>query len=502
MKHTFLRIVSALTSALLLIGAPSARLSARQQDREDMCRRYLQQGLDFLKAGSYDQAVQEFNRIIEGSPTSSKPEALYRLAEYYFDAGELDKADPHVAALIDPKGQSSDFAAFGFILSGRIKLVRADTAASVEDALGDFRRVPSYFPGRPAVPSARYFEAETQRVMGQAEAAVDVFRQVATAYPRSIWAARALLGEARCLVALGQATSALEPLQRVRDRFPTTPEAVTAHSWNTIIYRLYLRADPPYRFANRVIAGTGGKLKDVDVLAVGPDGTLYAAGQDRVASFDPSSGATRPGLSGTGVRGITTDPSGRVVLVQKAALMPVGAKPLAFSIGAGATAKPLEDITSAVVSWRKHEILIAEAKQKIIARFSPKAEYLGNVANADINRLAIDSQDTIAALSTGNHTISVFTTDGRNVDQVGRGGRALEEPRDLAFDGLGHLYVLDRRLAAVVIFAPSNRATPLTQFTIAQKNPGAFRKGQALALDPAGRLYIYDADTERIQVYQ
>src|SRR5665647_2676091 len=109
----------------------------------------------------------------------------------------------------------------------------------------------------------------------------------------------------------------MELLQRVRQRFPGTPEAATAVAWNTILYRLYLRApgQPAYQFvAAKALAGTAGKLKDIQALAVAGDGTVYAATRSAVLLFD-SSGKTLPALTANDARSILFDRSGRAVLV-------------------------------------------------------------------------------------------------------------------------------------------------------------------------------------------
>jgi hypothetical protein len=61
--------------------------------------------------------------------------------------------------------------------------------------------------------------------------------------------------------------------------------------------------------------------------------------------------------------------------------------------------------------------------------------------------------------------------------------------------------VLDRNRGTVFVF--SNDATRLvTSFSLPDKAPGAFFHAKALGLDSAGRLYIFDDQAERIQIYQ
>jgi len=79
-------------------------------------------------------------------------------------------------------------------------------------------------------------------------------------------------------------------------------------------------------------------------------------------------------------------------------------------------------------------------------------------------------------------------------------GYELDDPTDMAYDAFDQLYVLDRGRPAVFIFGPKNRF--VASISVPEKSPGAFQKPAALALDPAGRLFIFDERAKRIQVYQ
>src|SRR5204863_8698803 len=119
---------------------------------------------------------------------------------------------------------------------------------------------------------ARYYEADTLRLIGQNREALDAFGTIAIDYPRSKWGARSRLGAALTLVALGNPYGAMEELQRVRLRFPGTEDAATAMKWNTALYRLHVRspAQPAFVFAGHTLPAAPGKLKDVNAIVVGP----------------------------------------------------------------------------------------------------------------------------------------------------------------------------------------------------------------------------------------
>ena len=102
----------------------------------------------------------------------------------------------------------------------------------------------------------------------------------------------------------------------------------------------------------------------------------------------------------------------------------------------------------------------------------------------------------VALLDRDTNTISLYDRNGKPGVKL---ARSAEKPADIAFDSMGHLYVLDR--AAVLVFAPDGKL--VTTFAMPDtKAPGGFRDASAFALDDAGRLYVYDERAERIQIYQ
>jgi hypothetical protein len=114
----------------------------------------------------------------------------------------------------------------------------------------------------------------------------------------------------------------------------------------------------------------------------------------------------------------------------------------------------------------------------------------------------MNALDDVALIDKDAKAISILDRDGKPLSRILAKGPnyQLDEPVDLAYDRLGYLYVLDRGKASVLVFGPRNRL--ITNFTIAEKTPGAFTRARALALDQAGRLYIFDERAKRIQVYQ
>jgi hypothetical protein len=277
-------------------------------------------------------------------------------------------------------------------------------------------------------------------------------------------------------------------LQRVVNAFPNSAQAGTARDWNSILYRLYVRppAQPAYVFANRTIAGSGGKLKDVTALTVGADGSVFVSSKAGVIVVDPMGTPVRSLGSGE-ARALALDQAGRVVLVQKAALQQEGAAGTAPTMltltvpSGGGQAKVLDEMSA--VGVLSTPSARADRDQRGVP-VDPAGKFVGPFAAFRAHRIAVGPGDLVALLDRDSNTISVYDRAGKPATKLGARGAGFElkDPSDLAYDSMGHLYVLDRSVVAV--FAPDGK--PVTRFSAPEKSAGSFKNGSSIALDGAG----------------
>jgi TolA-binding protein len=496
-------IRSIVVLAIVLACSPVA---AQDTASEEFAKRQYESGLAFLREQKFVEALKDFQAVVGSYPNSRVADAaLLRIAEYQLDvAGDTTAAQAAVDAL-QKKYATTESGPMGLVLAGRILLARSRATADVDAAIASYERVPRLFPGSEAVPASIYYAGEALRLTHRDEEASLRYRQVSTDYPQSPWAPRALLGEARCLVLTGQPLRAMELLQRVRLRFPGSTEATTAVSWNTILYRLYLRvpSQPAYQFAAaKSIAGTGGRLQDIQAIAVGPTGAVYAANRNNVLIFDPA-GRMSPAIPANDTRAIRFDPSGRPVVICRSAVVVPGTGAAGMSVPKpDGSPRALDDIYAGVVA-STGDLLLVDKNARNLSRFSG-GRFAAAFAPVFAQRLAVDATDRVASLDEDGNGVSLIEHDGRVRAKIpARGqGYQFDRPVDIAFDALGHVYVLDRNNGSVFVFSQAQQPKLITEFTIPARSPGVFRKAVCLALDAAGRLYIYDDDVEKIQVYQ
>jgi outer membrane protein assembly factor BamD (BamD/ComL family)/urease gamma subunit len=479
---------------LVAAAVAIAAMPLRAQSNEELARRTLESGRTFLQSRNYGEAVKDFEAVLQRYPTSSvADDALLELATYQLDvqrdlAGSLARVKE-----LQSKYSTSDSAAMALVLEGRISLASGRTPTHVDEAIASFDRVARLFPGSPAVPAAMYFAGDAARLGGRRADAIERFNRLATQFPTSPWTSNALLGSALSLGRGGQAPRAMEQLQRIRTRFPRTREAAIALDLNTVLYRLYLRAptQPAFQFSGRTIPAAPGKLRD--------DNNLLVASKTGVLGYGVKGNQTTS-VAAPEPRALSFDRLGRLMTIHESGIRREGRTPVALAMPAIEGRVPQMKVTAAVMT-ASGELLVADDETKGIFRFDGDGRYLGEFARQDkVRDMAINELDEVAVL-TDSKSVVLFGRDGKVVKQLPERGTnyQLRNPVAVAYDAFGHVYVQDR--AALLVFTPEGGRL-LTTFTVAEKAPGALTNAEALALDTAGRLYVFDSRTDSVQVYR
>ncbi len=475
-----------------------------QSNTEEFARRQYESGVSFMQNRRYAEALKDFQTILDSFPKSSVADnALLQAALYHLEMTHDIAAAKAATDRLLKEYPETDSAPAAHVADGRIRIARGHAPADVDAALASFERVTRLFPGDDAVPEAEFYAGDTLRLVRRNDEALERFRRVAMEYPRSIWAARAARDASICLVQSNSPLRALEELQRVRSQFPGSPEAAEALNYNSIIYRLYVRppAQPPYSFANRFVGGASEKFQDVFGIAIDDSGRVLLGHKQGVAVFDAKATLVKS-VRADEATALFLDERGRLMFARRDALMTETAESTTITAPApDGKIRQVEEIP-AVVAMSDGDRLIADRKGKSVIRVSTAGKYLGNFLAVNTERLARNRLNDVAAIDRETKGIVVADRDGRLLTRilVKGPGYEFDNPIDLAFDRFGHLYVLDRGKASIFVFGPKYRL--ITTIVFPEKDAGAFRKAQAFALDPAGRLYIFDDRVQRIQVYQ
>jgi hypothetical protein len=343
-------------------------------------------------------------------------------------------------------------------------------------------------------PAAALFSvAETVRVEGRTDEAIGKYQRVMAEHPASIWAARSALEAARSMVGQGKWEPAMRLMEDVRLGFADTREAEQALERNTILHRLRLRqGQPVFRYARTAVNGRA-LLRRVVNVSVDSAGRVYVATRQSLAVFNES-GAVMKTEPADELRALAMQGDAPRLFYERGIREGAGAL-VPIAIPDQNRQREADIQAAAVVSGEG--MLIADRRTKAIHRVSSSGAYQSRLTPVDAVRIAVGPRGEIAAIERDTQALLLIAPDGRTrpVPAVGA-GYALRAPIDVAFDPLGHLYVLERD--AVVVFAPTGE---LLSVFVPGAAAGAFRTAVAFHVDAAGRLYVYDEDSERLQVF-
>jgi outer membrane protein assembly factor BamD (BamD/ComL family) len=495
-----LLLVSLLSLALpglLILPAPRAQA---QEGAEDQARRLLEDGRAYRDQGKLKQALDNFNIVINSfAGTQAVGQALLEIGRYRMEVDNDTEGAREAFEQVSREHAQSDAAPGAYYYLGLLTLGRATTPPELDDAMAQFSRVETLYPGSDWVPRALQAQAQVHRRAGRYEDAVALNRRVSLEYPASDAAPQAQFEVGHALALLDEPRMAMEEFQQVRNRFPKSTWAVTALERITALYRLYGSGPPTFALDSGYSVSGGNVMKDVVAILETPDRRLWVASKKTksAVSFDASGkmGESRPAQD---PRTLSLSPSGQVVFTAKTALR-VGPRDLRNFYfppeKPGEQRKPVERIRAGAVT-PGGVYLVSDEKEDAVYRFDADGHLLGRFPERDpkkreVTRIIVDGERSILLLDRKEKTIRVCDEGGRVLRTVGPGG--LRKPVDVAVDAFRNVYVADED-QGVLVFNP--RGELFFKIT-----GGELRKAKAITLEASGAVLVYDERSDSILRY-
>jgi tetratricopeptide repeat protein len=483
--------------ALVLGGLLLLRPLWAQQDAA--AERLLAEAQRLARDGKPDEARTEYELLVQRFPGTNQAElAQVALAEAYWNAGDADRARTLLEKLTDDRPDSPNAAA-AWVLRGRFLVERAANRQELSDARTPFRRVPVLFgateyPRLEARVEARVRSGEVSLALGEpARAALD-FLEAIEDENRSPWLARALYGFARSLLEQGDRVAASDMLERVLAE-ADAGDALRRDAATDLAFldRHWLRpslGQPRWATARAVsielrkpqklaVAGDGRVLvwdeglaqvlvlsADLEVESKSAqtqvrdvwwssDGRPFATVPDGVIAL--SDGSRQPlSVGGTPMKDLD---SGATGLLGEIFVVDRDRKAI-YAFDRNGESKAISTAASDAIDiavGSHGELLVLDRKKSDVARIGGLGAEPGKGFTGAWKRphaLAVDGADDVFVLDSSENTIEVRDKAGAKVASIGPvlpGGIELRSPEDIGVDGTGRLYIIDSRLAQLVV---------------------------------------------------
>jgi TolA-binding protein len=481
-----------LTGALALL----AGVAVGQTSPEEQAKRLLEDGRGYRTQGKAKQALDSFQTVVSGfQNTESVDDALLEIGRYYLDVeSNVDKARDAFDQ-VAKRFPQSDSAPGAYYYLGLLTMDKAQAPAELDDALAQFTRVQRLYPRSEWVPRALHASGLALRKVDRLADAVEAQRRVALEYPSSDVAPAAQFQIGHCLALSGEPRQAMEEFQQVRNRFPESEWAARALDRTTALYRLYAAGKPVFALDTSYTIGAGDILKEVRALLMTPQRTLWIASDkaNSVVPYDPA-GKMGPSLTSESVRALALSARGELVVTARLAVRFGPRDVRSFSIPSDkpGVPEPLDKLAAAVVT-SSGAILVSDDKKKKIYRFDAQGQpqgVFGEAREREVTRLLLDGEGAVVTLDRADKTVRSYDANGKLLRTVGpRGtGYELKKPVDVAVDAARNLYVADEG-GAVYILSPQGQLLA----TLSEA-----KKPQAVTLDPAGAVFVYDESVQRV----
>ncbi len=508
--------------------ADGAVQTAADAELERAAERRFRSAEQFYGGGRYDQALRDFEAVLEVMPESRlADDAALRIARHRFDVEGDHAAAGAMAERVLRQFPAGDAAPGAHLLLG--ELAAAGSPPRPDDALAEFERVlsavgPSGSPwsfsaltGIAALLDARGDPA------GAAGALLAALHEAPNEAPRAEGRILPLRLElARALARAGEFDAALAEIGGLRAEtlevarrgdgagaFEAGAEALrlaeSASALANLIFRFRGPGPPVWSFAGALRAPR--PLRDPRRLRMG-GGQLFVldVDEEEVQVFRPDGGSGEfAGAYGVrDPRDLALAPAGEggipTPVVAAENTLFVGGNTLSLTVsGAGSRQEPLRRVRA--VAAVPEGYWVWDDREKTVHRFSSRGDHLGRTAHPrldDVIRISRHPAGHLVLIDEDQGVLG-FDAEGRRVFHIPR-DQGLEEPVDLAFDALGHLYILDAEGPTVAVHGRDFSSLTLLRGDIL---PGsAVREPVSLAVGEDGTIFILARAPRSVAVFR
>jgi len=540
--------------ALALLGSPAQAAvataapataapepAAPQDDDRPLDARTYAKGIEALKQGRREEAIQTLKKVFQDFPDSPHaPQALLKVADLIYPATawtQIGSASPQaikeagdLLATLAQKYRSSREAPRALVKLGYVFLEPANPKGDLDEACARFASAAQIYPDSDAADDAYFGSGMCETMRARPALAADFFSRLMDENPSSPLAPEALYRLGLALSLLDDPAEAALVLERVRTRYPDSRFAPRALERITLIHRL--RLQPGYNRpssaatraaaaakAERVSGGPGAPPPDPDLYRLDDAyGSSAPARGTVVKAEDTFHGASDIDIDAQGLAVVASpkspgvfrlDPKGKVVerianpvpgyvgVGEGLAVYISGNNQIALNAKnwggpdlKGPDGRPPREFGPVaadasgrvyLLDPRENAVLAFDRSRHLVATLRP------DVKDGRFVDIARSESGVVYALE-GRSKTAIEMNQGKSTRKINLGGLGLTEPIALAADGLGDLFVLDARSGWVYVASPTGERLAVIRPT----KEAAARLGEpsAVAVDAIGRVYI------------
>jgi TolA-binding protein len=481
-----------------------------QADERPLDARLYAEGMEAIRRGRRDEAIRILRGLAKDFPDSPHAApALLKVADLIYPVAAWDQvgsASPAAVRDATPlletvaaKYRASREAPRAMIRLGYLALEPANPQGSLETACGQFATTARVYPDSDAADDAWFASGMCETLRGSPARAADCFARLIEESPGSPLLDEARFRFAMALSHLPDAAEAMLALQKVRGGTPESRFAPAALARVGLLNRIRLapkefRVDPAYGAAGGAAvapAGNGGgPFQATTDLAIDAQGQALVASPKSTAVFRlDSRGRVRERIAHPDPEFIAAG-AGLAIYIAGHQQIAINARNWSGADLKGADGRLPRDFGPVAVdeTGRVHlldrragAVLIYDTSRRLVGTLRP------TVKDGRFVDLAPGPDGGVYVLEARTRSV-IEVRQGKEHGRISLASVDLVEPRSLAVDGLGDLYVLDGRTGWVHVAGPDGRR--LTVLRPGRDVESRIGEPQAIAVDATGRIYM------------
>lgn len=439
--------------------------STAQEENDDLGKRYIQSAQVFFQRGDYEQALKDWNYVIDNLPKSRyADEALVELGRYYFEVRrDPTKARNYFDKVISQYPQADKVPAAHYFL-GEILLADGTGSGSMDEALATFERIAVLYPlspwaGRASIQAGLIYwlRGDTLKSRAACRTALHHVQDPDLVAEGWFCIARAFAREESW-------DSAIDALLRLQS---LGNPRLSSHAMDgaTALYRHILRSstnvtsyfnDPNFHFAGDIRLDEPRWLVTMpEGFAVVDKGLKWLVVYDKDGKFKEKKVYSRIDYAARSWQGDL------VIVSDDMPVFPdLGRKVLRISDYSGKT----QEIKVETLAVDNAGRLWVQSKGPGLMLFTvrPSGEVLSvetpfQKTAIEYQRVQIDPWQRLWLIGKKGGSVFSFFRDGKSALALQTGTWRPQKPVAVGLDILGFIYVLDQRSKEMIIFTPAGR---------------------------------------------
>lgn len=475
--------------------------------------------LNILNDRDYDRARPELESFRTSAVPAIAARAHLEIGLIYLDQKrDPVRALPYLTEIVsNPKmlPLSSLWATAQYRI-GQIKLAKAAAREQFLEAQRDFDRVYQTYPDAGVSSEALFMSALLSERLLDYDNAIAKYQRIRTEYTNSRSTPQALFSLARHQLFKGDAKAALLQLQEIRALFPDGADAKRALVSLTDLYRYY-RATLG---ANRNLYGAPQEISISDVKELVDPHSLLIADNDDLFLIDRQkkyafkfrpNGQVAQTLSILEPAAMAIGPDGTLYAAERDTVRPMFVKDApVWRLGTpGAKAGTFRRINSLAVN-STGDLFAVDSESHSVIKYSTThgrgAAFPPQQGLRAVKEVAIDGLDNVYLLDDKENRILIYSPLGDSIGQIripsaaGRSGGGVY----LATDTLNHLYVLDRSGSFYVYEMTYKSSGSLDAKLVTRVSfSGKFKEApQTLAVSRSGRVFVTAKKSATVLIFR